>query len=136
MIEGSGVIARLTARGRYAVAAMVMLAREPGVRMSTKDISDIEGIPSRFLESILTDLRKAGLVASRRGPSGGFWLLVDPEACSVARILEAMPPGDPSETHGDGVLATAIHARLDKSIRECLGSMSLADLIQGTKQAR
>jgi Rrf2 family protein len=80
---------RLTAKTDYALRAVCQLASRPGGATSDR-ISEAEGIPQRFLEAILRDLRRAGLVTSRRGPDGGHALAVDAETLTVADVIRAI----------------------------------------------
>jgi Rrf2 family protein len=65
----------LTRKGKYALKAMVRLAHsEPGEPVSVLEISEQERIPKKFLDSILCELRNAGLVHSKMGRSGGYTL--------------------------------------------------------------
>ena len=80
---------RLTAKTDYALRAVCQLASRPGGATSDR-ISEAEAIPQRFLEAILRDLRRAGLVTSRRGPDGGHALAVDPEQLTVADVIRAI----------------------------------------------
>ncbi|GAA2030533.1 Rrf2 family transcriptional regulator [Pseudokineococcus marinus] len=80
---------RLTAKTDYALRAVCQLASRPGGATSDH-ISEAEAVPQRFLEAILRDLRRAGLVTSRRGPDGGHALAVDPEELTVADVIRAI----------------------------------------------
>lgn len=66
---------RMTTKGRYALRAAIALARaSDGAKpISIKTISEIESISPEFLEQIFFKLRKAGIIASVRGPGGGFF---------------------------------------------------------------
>ena len=63
----------LTQKGKYAIKALVFLA-EKGELVKTQEIADEAHIPKKFLESILIELKNHGLVASRQGASGGYFL--------------------------------------------------------------
>ena len=66
---------RISAKVDYAVRAAVQLAAVDGDRPTKGDaIAQAQGIPVKFLENILGDLRHAGLVRSQRGADGGYWL--------------------------------------------------------------
>src|SRR3954466_9381968 len=66
---------RISAKADYAVRAALTLAASTDDRpVKGERISDAQGIPLKFLENILIDLRQAGLVASQRGPEGGYRL--------------------------------------------------------------
>src|SRR3712207_9432787 len=50
-------------------------------------ISDTQGIPKKFMENILHDLKRAGLVRTQRGASGGYWLALPPDEIWLAGII-------------------------------------------------
>lgn len=79
-----GVISK---KAKYAIHALVHLARsEHGQPVMTAEIAEAEHIPKKFLEAILLDLKKAGIVASKQGRSGGYYLIKDPEVVNLADI--------------------------------------------------
>lgn len=86
---------RATAKVDYAVRAAVELARawpEDGSRpvpVSRQSIADAQDIPSKFLEQILVALKRAELVASRRGAFGGHVLTRDPATITMADVIRA-----------------------------------------------
>ena len=66
----------ISQRAKYALRALVVLGRaRPGEPLMISDISTAQAIPKKFLEQILLELKRAGLVASRRGRAGGYVLL-------------------------------------------------------------
>jgi Rrf2 family protein len=78
----------ISQKARYAFKALIALARSPSQTCrQARDIADSEQIPQSFLEQILLELRRAGLVASRRGREGGHYLLKDPAAVSFGAVL-------------------------------------------------
>jgi Rrf2 family protein len=82
---------RVTTRSRYAIRALYDLAfHRPGQAAQAKEIAERQNIPLRFLERILQDLRKAGIVDARRGPRGGYALAKPPAEVSLARVLDAV----------------------------------------------
>ncbi len=82
---------RVTAKVDYAVRAAMELGR-PGSTGPVKGdhISHAQSIPVKFLENILSDLKRGGLVASQRGADGGYWLARPPEAITVADVIRAV----------------------------------------------
>jgi Rrf2 family protein len=79
----------LSQRGRYALKAMLSVARE-ALADRPKQVSLIaveENIPRKFLESIMSELRQAGLVDSRRGKHGGYRLTREPAAITFGEIM-------------------------------------------------
>jgi Rrf2 family protein len=82
----------ISQKAEYAVRAMLDLALHApangGLRSS--DVAKRTGVPEKFLEAILLELRKSGFVASKRGPDGGHRLARDPARVTVGAILEAI----------------------------------------------
>ena len=82
---------RITMKGRYALRAMVALAKmgKEKEMVSISTLSEAEDISSVFLEQIFFKLRKAGIIKSARGPGGGFSLNRPADSLSVYEILNA-----------------------------------------------
>ncbi|WP_155057896.1 RrF2 family transcriptional regulator [Streptomyces blattellae] len=82
---------RISARADYAVRAALELAvhHEDGP-VKAEAIATVQDIPHKFLEGILGDLRRAGLVDSRRGGSGGYRLARDAAEITVADVIRAV----------------------------------------------
>jgi Rrf2 family protein len=75
----------ISQKARYALRALIALA---GVdNMMIADIAAEQRIPRKFLEQILLDLKRHGIVASRRGRLGGYGLLLPPEQITFGRVL-------------------------------------------------
>ncbi|PLK72161.1 transcriptional regulator [Rhizobium sp. TH135] len=65
----------ITQKAKYALRALTLLARaEPGEPIQIPDIADKQKIPKKFLEQIMLDLKRGGMVESRRGKQGGYLL--------------------------------------------------------------
>jgi Rrf2 family protein len=83
---------KVSKRGEYGMRALCHLAERHGQGVvHIRQIADEESIPAKFLEGILLELKRAGLVRSRRGVEGGYALARDPEEIligEVARILD------------------------------------------------
>ena len=79
----------LSKKTRYAIVALSRLAKEYGNGpIQIRDISSNEKIPQSFLENILLDLRKMGILGSQLGKSGGYYLLRKPEEVNLADIID------------------------------------------------
>jgi len=79
---------RISTKGRYGTRAMLALAaRYPGGLMRACEISEDQGISLKYLESILSALKSAGLVVSERGKNGGYALARPPAEISVHAVL-------------------------------------------------
>ncbi len=81
----------ITQKGQYAVRALFALACSGGDGpLKIADIAIDQGIPARFLEVILGQLKQSGVVDSRRGTDGGYWLAKSPREINVRQIIEAI----------------------------------------------
>ena len=79
----------LTQKARYALHAMLFLARQDGL-VTVADIAKSESIPRKFLEQILSALKTNGLVVGKRGPTGGYLLARNASQISFADILRCI----------------------------------------------
>ncbi|MCU1498782.1 MAG: Rrf2 family transcriptional regulator [Acidimicrobiales bacterium] len=141
---------RTTAKVDYAVRAGIQLARAypvDGSRptpMTRQAIADAQEIPSKFLEHILADLKRSGLVGSVRGADGGYWLQRAPEDITMADIIRAAE-GPLADVRGErpdaldypedlAVLQRAWIA-VRSNLRSILEEITLADLRDGELKA-
>jgi len=81
---------RISAKTDYAVRAAAALAAEGGGPIKGETLATSQGIPQKFLENILSDMRHAGLIRSQRGADGGYWLARSAEDITVADIIRAV----------------------------------------------
>ena len=82
---------RISARADYAVRAALQLAAAPEAGpLTTEVIADAQGIPRKFLEGILNDIRRGGLVLSQRGANGGYRLAAPADGISIADVIRAV----------------------------------------------
>ena len=88
---GSGILGsvRVSTKSDYALRALIEITRRDDV-VSAEQVGASQDIPHGFLQSILADLRRAGLVASQRGQSGGWRMATDPADISVADVIRAV----------------------------------------------
>lgn len=132
---------RISARADYAVRAAVQLAAasEAGP-LKAEAIADAQEIPHKFLESILGDMRRGGLVASQRGLRGGYRLARPPESISVADVIrvvdgplvsvQGVRPPDLSYS-GPAASLLPLWIALRANVRQILDGVSLADVVSG-----
>jgi Rrf2 family protein len=81
----------LTNKGKYGLKAMVHLAGlEPGALAQVQDMADTNAIPKKFLDQILSELRNAGLVFSKKGKGGGYALARRAHEISVGQIVRVL----------------------------------------------
>jgi Rrf2 family protein len=79
---------RLSTQSRYGVRAIFDIAyHSEGLETQVKDISRRQGISQRYLEQIFQKLKKAGIVGSKRGPSGGYFLNKTPGSITIGEVI-------------------------------------------------
>jgi Rrf2 family protein len=82
---------RISAKGEYAIKAVLDLALHPGHGLiPIQDIAARQGIPQRYLEQVLLVLKRSGLLTSKRGASGGYHLTRPPGEITVGEVLRAV----------------------------------------------
>lgn len=130
---------RLTTKGRYAVTAMLDVALHADAGpMPLAEIADRQGISHAYLEQLFGRLKRAGLVASVRGPGGGYLLCRDPAMISVADVVSAVGEGvDATRCGGAGdcqdgetCLTHELWADLSMQIHLFLERVTLASLVR------
>ncbi len=129
---------KLTTKGRYAVVAMVDIARSGAGRpISLAEIAERQGISLAYLEQLFCKLRRSGLVASVRGPGGGYRLGREAGAIPIADIILAVDDrlcADEEAATDTEVGECAIRAlwrALADHVQSFLRSVSLADVVAG-----
>lgn len=129
---------RLSARSEYGLLALIDLAgAEDNRPMATRDLAEARGIPSAFLEQLLADLRRAGLVRSTRGPRGGFTLARPSAEITALEIVEALEGSIvPSVCAPDacgresGCAAASVWGNVSEAVRDALSSFTLSRLAE------
>ncbi|MFG2605573.1 RrF2 family transcriptional regulator [Streptomyces sp. NPDC048514] len=133
---------RISARADYAVRAVLELAvRQDGGPVKAEEIAAVQDIPHKFLEGILGDLRRAGIVDSRRGGGGGYRLARDAAAITVADVIRGVD-GPIVSVRGErptGLAYTGtarpllpLWIALRANVRRILEGVTLADLAADT----
>ncbi|MDP4265838.1 MAG: Rrf2 family transcriptional regulator [Bacteroidota bacterium] len=81
----------LSKKTKYSLQALAKLAREYGKGpILISEIAQSEGIPQRFLEGILLELKKLGILGSRIGKAGGYYLIKKPEEINLSDIIRSI----------------------------------------------
>ncbi|MCB0912309.1 MAG: Rrf2 family transcriptional regulator [Propionibacteriaceae bacterium] len=131
---------QVTARTEYALRAMAELAAQPDRPFSRNDLADAQELPGKFLESILRDLVREGLLVSRRGTGGGFQLAKPPAEISLAAVVRAVdgplaavrgiaPEG--AVYPGPAKSLTEVWVAVRAAVRMILEDTTVADLVSG-----
>ncbi len=134
---------QVSAKTDYALRAAAELARAAAERtgpVKGERISETQGIPKKFMENILHDLKRSGLVRTRRGASGGYWLALPAEEISLAAIIRAVE-GPLANVRGEWpevveYSGAAEHLQevwiaVRANLRAVLESVTLADIVNG-----
>ncbi|MEL6500601.1 MAG: RrF2 family transcriptional regulator [Cyanobacteria bacterium J06629_2] len=127
---------KLTTRGHYSVKALLDLSLQPGYKpTSVKMIAQRQDLPAPYLEKLLIEMRRAGIVNSVRGAKGGYQLAAKPEQISLGKILEAV--GEtieplsrqvPDRNLAEDWVTFSLWRRLHQKLKEALYGITLADL--------
>jgi len=135
---------RVSAKADYALRALIeMTARADGPEVrpvSAEELGRLQEIPHNFLQAILADLRKAGIVHAQRGQSGGWRLAKEAETVSVADVIRAVD-GPLVSVYGLRPEAVSYNDRAEvlqrvwiaarHSLRDVFEEVSVADLASG-----
>ncbi|MBE9192016.1 Rrf2 family transcriptional regulator [Gloeocapsopsis crepidinum LEGE 06123] len=127
---------KLTTRGHYSVKALLDLSLQPKNRpVSVKAIAQRQDIPAPYLEKLLIEMRRAGIVESIRGVQGGYKLARSPAQISLGQILESvgetiepLPRHSPAPTQAEDWVTFTLWQRLHQKLKEALYTITLADL--------
>jgi Rrf2 family protein len=131
---------RVSAKADYAIRAAVELAASGDGPVKGERIAAAQGIPPNFLENILGDLRNAGIVASRRGAEGGYWLAQPAAEISLADVIRAVDGplanvrgvrSDQLTYEGSAEALADVWIAVRASLRGVLEHVSLADVARG-----
>jgi Rrf2 family protein len=131
---------RITAKSDYAIRALLELAAADGALLTCDAIAEEQGIPSKFLGTILTDLRHAGLIASHRGAEGGYLLARPARTITVADVIRVVDgplasvhgqrPQD-VEYEGNAAILQPLWVAVRASLRGVLENVTIAHLATG-----
>jgi Rrf2 family protein len=131
---------RVSAKSDYAIRAAVELAAAGEGPVKGERLAQAQEIPANFLENILSDLRNAGIVSSRRGADGGYWLARPAADVSLADIIRAVD-GPLANVRGVRSEQVAYQGSAEKlrdvwvavraSLRGVLENVTLADVARG-----
>jgi len=122
---------KLTAKGRYAIKAMINIALNTSKDPKTLlEISKHQGISLSYLEQLFALLRKSNLVAGVRGPGGGYRLSTDPENITIAQIINAIN-SDKEHNLSSENKDEVIWGKFSDRLCKYLETVTLSSLIDG-----
>ena len=136
---------RVSAKADYAARAAAELSTSDGAPIKADRIAEAQDIPAKFLETILLEMKHAGIVRSQRGPDGGYALARPAEDISLADVIRAVDGplanvrGDRPENmqyHGAAAPLTDVWIAVRAALREILESTTLADIRDGNLPPR
>ena len=131
---------RLSAKADYAIRAAAELAAAGDGPVKGERLASAQDIPPKFLENILLDLKQGGLIASRRGAEGGYWLARPADEVSLADVIRAVEgplanvrgarPED-LEYRGAAESLKQVFIAMRANLRAVLEEVTLADVAAG-----
>ena len=143
---GDPGVMRVSAKTDYALRALLVLAERSPAYVKAEALIAAEDLPRKFVESILSELRRAGLVTRRRGAEGGYGLAVPAEAVTVGAVIRVLDgpiaTGPPTRPAGVGRAAraggpdpsarlTQVWTAASASVSSVLDATTLAHLLSG-----
>ena len=135
---------RVSAKADYAIRAAVELAASGEGPVKGDQIAKAQQIPVNFLENILADLRNSGIVASRRGAEGGYWLARPAGEVTLADVIRAVDGplanvrgvrSEQLEYAGNAEKLREVWIAVRASLRGVLEGVTLADVASGNLPA-
>ena len=138
---------RISAKGRYALASAIHMAKEyeKGSHITVISISEKLGISKIYLEQVFSLLKRGGLVSSVKGAQGGYLLTRMPREITAYDVLMAVESALFEKTeetvkdnapHIDGAIQALVFDNLDGSVRESLKKTTLEALVQESEKRK
>ena len=138
---------KISTKGRYGLRALIDLAQYSEIEpVSINSIATRQGISERYLEQLMTLLKKAELIKSIRGAAGGYVLAKPVEEISVGDVLRALEGslepvecaaygGDTCEAAG-GCVTKYVWQKINESIKKTVDEISLKQLVEESKSVQ
>ena len=131
---------RISTKSQYGLRAMIYLAKCKCKICPLKEVSKKEGISFDYLEKILSKLEKAGVIKSKKGSQGGYFLSKNPSKIRIGEIIRALEKEKGlvmcTVKHGKNCplerkcLARTFWFKIQKALDSVLNSITLSDLIK------
>lgn len=130
---------KVSTRAEYGLRALIDLASHYGEGpVQSHEIASRQGLPEPYLNQLMTSLRRAGLVTSKRGPTGGHVLSRSPEAISLREAFDVLEGSsapwwcvesdDPDCIYAAGCGLRPVWQAINQAVEHVLSEMSLADI--------
>lgn len=141
----------ISMRSKYAIKALSYMARTRDKEsFLIAEVAAAENIPKKFLEAILLTLKSQGILTSRKGPGGGYWLARSPGAITLGSIIRAFEgdlapvqclsetsSGTCPECSDAATCATRlVMADVQKAVSSVIDTVTLADMIERSEFER
>lgn len=141
----------ISMRSKYAIKALSFMARTRDKEsFLIAELAAAENIPKKFLEAILLTLKSQGILTSKKGPGGGYWLAKSPSSITLGNIIRSFEgdlapvqclsdnaTGACPECHDLATCATRlVMADVQKSVSVVIDNVTLADMIERSEFER
>ena len=129
----------IPAKIEYGLRALFALA-EQGSPQTAEALAEAQGLPAKFLGSILSDLRRSGLVSSQRGSDGGYRLARPADDITLADVMRALDGplvevrglrSEQTSYHGAAAHLQDVWVAVRAALRSVLEHITLADVVAG-----
>jgi Rrf2 family protein len=139
LASGRIVHVYISAKVDYAVRALCALA-DSETALTAEMLSQTQGLPAKFLESILNDMRRAGLLTSQRGPDGGYRLARPASEITVADVIRPLDGPlaeirglrpEAANYQGAAEQLQAVWVAVRASLRTVLEQVTIAAIVSG-----
>jgi Rrf2 family protein len=131
---------KISTKGRYALRLMLDLAvHDTGTAIPLKEVASRQGISVKYLEQIVTQLSRGGLVRSVRGAVGGYFLIRKPEEYTVGEILRQLEgslapvqcadPDFPCD-RADQCVTLEVWQKIEQAVSNVVDNITLGDLVR------
>jgi Rrf2 family protein len=128
---------RISAKGEYAIKAMLDLAlqRDRGL-IPIQEIAGRQAIPQRYLEQVLLALKRAGLLTSKRGATGGYHFTREPGEVSVGAVLRAVEGTRVAFQPGAGPDLADLWLEIAEAVSKVVDRVTFGELVAQARERR
>ena len=123
-------------RTRYAVRTLMYLATHNHHRTPARELARENEVPAKYLETILADLRAAGLVRSTKGAGGGYEMVSDPSTVRLLDVVRVVDPDLVAESATDGAAEEPVLDGIARHVVQELARTTVADAVMRWQQTQ